>query len=380
MEVKLNNPSRIRTNDWTAVSTKNNFRLNKICFGFLIVVKSVRMAKEPEQKATGDGKNPVGSLSDYVSGRLSELSQRREEAEVQAAIVGNRQIELFLQRTAMLRAHLQELANPIDEALTRFQARGLLEEAGNILNSHKNLHNPNNFSKDYQVVELRPRLYRHVVTKPEPTDSNFKIGIDLRAASEKEMGSSWKPKPVFKLADLTDPGIFKRLIPTFNAMTEPYESYGFALTISGEWPLLVAPPQDVIWSGQNRRKTGWSPGAGDIYRDEGGFQVAWSDQKPSHYITIKVTKSLSITGIDTSKTLALWYRHRLQRVDMRGSNCDYNQSLDTTLTGQGIQHDDPVEVLQNFIGNDVARELDGEFKDLLHQYSTDLFLLSRTFQ
>lgn len=318
------------------------------------------MAKEPEPRSVGD-------LSAYVSERFNDISRQNTEAEAQARTAKDREIELFLQGTALLRAHLQDLVAPIEEVLTRFQIRQLLEEAADILNSHKNPHK--NSSNDYQVRDLRPRLYRQVVTNPKPTDSYFRVGADLRTESEKEIGNSWKPKPVFRLAHLTDPDNFKKLIPTFNASLEPYDSYGLALVTSGEWPLLVRPPQDVIWAGRNRTRIGWSPGAGDIYREEPGFQVALSDQRPSHYVNIKVTKSLSITGIDTAETPALWYSHRLERVDLRGTSCDYNQSLGTSLTQQRVHPDDPGEVLRNLIGNDVARELAGEFKGLLHQYA-----------
>lgn len=54
-----------------------------------------------------------GSLSDYVSGKLNDLASQKSETKRQI-------IEEFTQGTVLLRAHLHELAKPMDELLEKF--------------------------------------------------------------------------------------------------------------------------------------------------------------------------------------------------------------------------------------------------------------------
>lgn len=131
-----------------------------------------------------------------------------------------------------------------------------------------------------------------------------------------------------------------------------------------------------MWQGTSRRKIGWSPGAGDIYEAGGEPLTAWSDPTPAYDLIVKVTKSLSITGfgygLDKS-SYSLRCTHRLVRVDERDTlyTNATNQSQSTDLTRPiEIHPNDPSEIVRNFIGNDVARELAGEYKALLHQYKT----------
>lgn len=55
---------------------------------------------------------------------------------------------------------------------------------------------------------------------------------EAQATSEREVGESWKPMPVFKLDYLIDADNFKRLIPTFKSSLEGSNRYGLSLESS----------------------------------------------------------------------------------------------------------------------------------------------------
>lgn len=105
-----------------------------------------------------EGGLPEGGLglSNYVSRALDDIARQKAEAERQRIEAKDREMEAFLQRTALLRVHLMELAKPLDELLARFRVRELFEEVQS-LSGGRGI-----------IKELRPPIYRDIVLQPNP--------------------------------------------------------------------------------------------------------------------------------------------------------------------------------------------------------------------
>lgn len=127
-----------------------------------------------------EGRVLTGSLSDYVSGKLKNIADKKAETEKQME-------ELYLQRIAPLRDYLTALAAPMEALFDRFRVKELLEEARTQVGSRS----------IGPVHEWTPHYYRDIVLKPDPTKVLFAYGenqISLDALKGKEDFQKLIPK------------------------------------------------------------------------------------------------------------------------------------------------------------------------------------------
>lgn len=251
------------------------------------------MAKEPEPKSTGEDQNQVVGLSAYVSKRLNDISIQKVEAEAQAFAAKDRGMKLFLQRTAFLRRYLLELADPMDELLSRFRVRELLEEA------------QSKFCPDGSIKRLEPPIYRAVVSQPDPQETlsvlfDFSKKTSHALFNFPQYGPSGEPNFERINGDLNrllEADNFQEIQLARDMKSEdykyhPWRGYGLAL----ERKFRIRAPK-VEWGITSHGSSTWhGPGAGDITTPS---RYGWVETRgtvdavESRSITIEVIKSES---------------------------------------------------------------------------------------
>lgn len=304
-----------------------------------------------------EGGLPSGGLSNYISGVFTERAQQEAEASRLKDATTQARLEQFIQVTSPLRTHLLQLAAPIEELLARFRVRELLEEACGMLDSQL----------AYKVIELKPNIYKQVVSNPQPIES-VPLG-----------------NKTIKLDVITEPDNFIRLISQL-------EGYGLALSYVNR-KTVSAREERRIWVEAKSSHLGWSVGGGDQWSTT---PAHWSWDYFLGYAPVEVRKFLSVEAveIESGHGYDLIYSHQLQRKDLRTlldpnpehhkawvrgetDNKPYVQKDDDPqdrhkyLTPlQRIHAGDPVGVLQKFLGDDIIKELNGEYLDILRQFET----------
>ena len=289
------------------------------------------MAKEPEPKSTGEGQNTVGSLSDYVSGRLNDIAAQKANAEAQARTTKDKEMELFLQRTALLRAYLLELAAPMDELLSHFRVRELLEEVRS------------NHSRNGTIKTVVPYVYEEIVTQPDPSLNFF---YDIYNATNSQP---------LTLNDLLSSGDFRSIVPSligyadYRTKTQPRHAFGsYGLVLEREVQMRREITRSVPGSAGEYRWLG--PGAGDVFFGRDGMgpgmyvgMVAKGTGKWENFTGIE-SMFVEVVKTDESKlTYALEYSRR--------------RSGDLVASPRRVHADQPPEILKQLIGDVIVKEV-----------------------
>lgn len=239
------------------------------------------MAKEPEPRSTGENQEPDGGLSVYVSKRLNDISRQNVEAEAQARTTKDREMELFLQRTALLREYLLELAAPMDELLSCFRVRELLEEARS------------RYSRNGAIKTVVPDIYRRIVIEPDPSVNFFH---DIYNATNSQP---------LTLSDLLNSGNFRNIVPSligyddYETKTQPRHAFG-------QYGLVLE--REVLMRGEKTRlmpepgRYRWFPGGGGGVLEGGRNWVAtptgeWENYYGIESILVEVVKAEESTPI-----------------------------------------------------------------------------------
>lgn len=280
------------------------------------------MAKEPEPGSTGESHDSVGSLSAYVSGRLDDIARQKAEAEAQALVAKDREMELFLQKTASLREYLLELAAPMEELLSRFRVRELLEKVRS------------NYSRNGKIRTVVPDIYKRIVTEPDPSTHHL---YEIYNATNSQN---------LTLSGLLSSGDFQSVIPSLIGyadilnQTQPMHAFGkYGLVLQREVPMrfektrLETPRQTYRWLG---------PGGGSVI--EGGREFVavgtgkWENGYGVESLLVEVIK------IDEFNPI-----YALQYSRMR--------SGDLVARPRRINGDQSPEVLKQLIGDNIVKTI-----------------------
>lgn len=214
--------------------------------------------------AVDEGGVRSGGLSDYVSDQKrrlfseTELAEAtRKEAVLKEALEKQKQMDIYIQQLNPLRAHLQKLIAPIEELLSYFHAKELLEEFLMV------------YWPSGSVKPLEPSIYRDVVSNPDPTKTSFTVEEVGEKNGKWEFGSS-----TVDLSQIADPINLQLLIPRL-------DGYGLKLTDS-----------DIKYRTKDGTKGMWIPLASNPWAYPGVKSVASSGPE-GHYIRIRTEESYS---------------------------------------------------------------------------------------
>lgn len=316
-----------------------------------------------------EGGTSKGDLSAYVSGELSKRAQSNENP-----------LDIFKDKTALLREYLLQLADPLDKMLTHFNVRELLEEAcklylakaqeegGDVLLYPNRLsehglseairegvifypygHMPKFEFAEYEICETRPLIYQQVVSDPQPSES---FQVDNGAVD---------------LDTLSAPDNFRRLIPRL-------KGYGFALQTA--WRSIIYRTASNLYEEPGYFSFNTWPGGG------GSAQLSPSRLRMMVHggnIHVRIIKSLCVEADAVESAHDLVYTHQLQRDDLRFEDPSPGSLIDPIprqdkrgllCAPQRIHSTDPIETLCKILGDDIVKEFDGKYKETIRMFST----------
>ncbi len=304
-----------------------------------------------------EGGLPTGGLSNDVSRVFAERARQEAEVIRLKDIATQVQLEQFIQVTSPLRNHLLQLVAPIDELLSRFKVRELLEEAQNIFNFYepKDL-GPGEYTspgyvkdrwyptrrKDYLIKVLAPPIYQQVVSDPQLTEF-FQL----------ERGT-------VDLNIMVDPNSFRKMIPQL-------EGYGLALSSGQETHVRTTVKRQV-----------WEPAW--VESGYSGPEHYTYTRSPAHwgwdyfpaFALARVIKSMQVEAVRTESGAPgydLLYSHQIRREDLSIQEDDHSLDQHVYLTPPiKVSSNDSVEVLKRLICDDIVRELDGEHEELFYKF------------
>lgn len=291
-----------------------------------------------------EGGVPKGGLSDYVSGKLRDIAEQKAEAERPAREVKDKDLDIFIQRTASLRKYLVEQVGEIDELLEHFRIRELLEEAKNNISKLDVV--KNGYEKEPIIRQEFPSFYTQIVNPATPIES-FKLQDEEGMITQ------------VSLDQLVDPINFLRIIPRL-------DGYGLALErtvrTSITVPVSVTVPAEGTYHHDNA--------SGSSYYTGGGYST-YRDHMP---INVEATRTMAVESVRSKLSGSkydLFYSYHLNRRDLtsyprryRGKKAifveDTPRHLDTYLTPKTrILANQPQETLIQMIGDQVVKELLG---------------------
>lgn len=329
---------------------------NTICFALLIVVESVRMAKEPEPRDIEQDENPAGSLSGFVSQRLREIADQKAEAEAQARTAKNKEMELFLQETALLRAHLQQLAGSMDRLLDRFRVQEVLEEGEKLFQNNRDKFPPSYSSG--KVEKTEPPIYQDVVSHPNPTKLQSGVDVEYFIPSGRIPGREFYIQRhgggyyYHSLKDLLNTDDFLRRIPSIvPTMGWGSETRGYGFRLVRGCYLNVG--EQTKKSKYVPERYHWSVGGGSRLVSKGFIFEEWSNTGESirvpgrRAINVKVVTSAERSSHALSFSVSKWGLEEPYR-DVSNSNF------------KDILADEDPEILKQLVADQIVRELNSQ--------------------
>lgn len=297
------------------------------------------------------------SLSDYISVGLDKVATQKAEQERQLIERRTRQMDVWFQGTIPLRAHLLELAKPLDELLTRLRVKELLEEA------------QTQFLQGGMLRKLEPQIYRSIVSQPDDPDFYRKFNLPESQARPNDHHRGNQPLyhrgvliPLYSLLNPElDPDNFARanrdhmlsgvrmLVDSWDVRPDPNEEgYGWALEL-GEKPIISVYRQRQR-SGRHETRRWLGPGGGDMWTVTGEGTSYW--EKTDSKIRVYETRTMVVEGIklvtgqhpyDLAYSYIGMYRHP-----------DSGKMESRYLTPPKIFSS--LETLKQLIANDIVRE------------------------
>lgn len=292
-----------------------------------------------------------GPISLYIDGVLQELNQQKVTEANVADLASRQKLDQFIQKTTPLREYLLGLAEPIKAMFSRYQVRNSLEEACDIFNAKaedpefaKLIFPFNNVPySGYSVAEVVPPIYQQIVLNPQPSRA-FQVG-DVRV----------------DLDTILQPENFMRFYPNL-------AGWCWTLSMSMEWS-LYAERRRKVWVPAKSSHSGWSVGGGDRWSHQ---PAHWSFENFRGDVPAKVTKAISVEAVPTGEQdYKMVYSHQLWRVDlsMGEESSVVSQDWQKDLTQRReIPLSSTVGVLHKMIGDDIVRELRGDYLDWLHAF------------
>jgi len=303
-----------------------------------------------------EGGVPVGSLSDYISVGLDKVAAKKIEQERQLIERKNREVDAWFQRTKPLRAHLLELAKPLNMLLDQFTVRELLKEA------------QSQFLQGGIIRKLEPQIYRSIVSQPDDPDFYRKFNLPESQAHPNDHHRGNQPLyhrgVIIALYSLLnpelDPDNFARanrdhmlsgvrmLVDSWDVRPDPNEEgYGWALELGEKYVRSVS--RQRLRSGRHESHS-WSVGGGDKWTVTGEGTSFW--EETDSRIQVYETRTMVVEGIRFASRqdpydLVYSYTGKYRHPDSRKMETRY-------LTPPKIFNSS--ESLKQLIANDIVRE------------------------
>lgn len=306
-----------------------------------------------------EGGVPKDDLSKYVERVFAQRAEREADFKGLKDAEDEERLKLYIQKTTPLRTHLLQLATPIELLLEKFNVRGLLEEARGILSEYT----PKAFDPNYYVspegykTGWWPVARRNLVVEKILPPVYQKVVIDPQIIESISIGEE-----VIDLDALANPDNFGKVIPDL-------KGYGLALTSTRKDHINSMTEQSVWISGSGGGYSGYYVGGERVWRS--GTRGYWGKDYSPASVPIMVTKTMLVEAIKSEpgkEEYDLLYSHRIRREDLRTKKDGHPLDRVIELTPPiRISSLETAETLRKLIGDDVIKELDGDYEKVFYQ-------------